>query len=322
MPMHRDPRRWLAAAALALITAGAAAQEGASAFSKARASDTARSHSLGADLFDGPPPAPDGPPLAAPKMKGDEEFGEQLILARRAQVEPWSISLDAQYFFTDNVALVPEGEIEDFYLRAGFSAQYANRVVGDWFVDAGLSSHHYLHDQHDFFDFHLLRAEAGVTSRLAFLADVFASAHYAWFRISDPDLSEGVFQDHIISVNVQKVWKRSRGQQIVFGLGADFSLAPEPAEPGRHEYSAYASYKLRLTERISVQAGYRGAFYDYTAIGRQDWNHSTSLGCSYDLNGRFRVSVSGSASFNRSSASFFDYDNIVSGAGVSFHLEF
>ena len=71
-----------------------------------------------------------------------------------------------------------------------------------------------------------------------------------------------------------------------------------------------------------MQAGYRGAFYDYTAIGRQDWNHSTSLGCSYDLNGRFRVSVSGSASFNRSSASFFDYDNIVSGAGVSFHLEF
>lgn len=314
--------RWLLLAGLVLCSPGIRAQERAPDLARAQASDTARTHAVGSDLFGVPPASPDGPALAAPKMKGDDEFGEQLILARRAQVEPWSVSLDAQYFFTDNVALVPEGEVEDFYLRAGFSAQYANRVAGDWFMDAGVSSHHYLHNEHDFFDFHLMRGETGITRRLAFLGDAFASVHYAWFRISDPDLSDAVFQDHIVNLNLQKVWKRSRGQQFVFGISADFSLAPEPAEPGRHEYGAYASYKLRLTERISVQAGYRGAYYDYTEIGRQDWNHSVTLGGSYDLTDRFRVMLSASGSLNRSSASFFDYDNIVSGAGVSFHLEF
>ena len=255
-------------------------------------------------------------------MKGDDEFGEQLILARRAEVEPWSFTLDAQYFYTDNVALVPEGALDDFYLRTGVFAQYANRIAGDWFMDAGLSNYFHVHDEHRFFDFYLLRPEVGVTRRLPLLADTFAALHYSWFRISDPDFESSIFQDHTINVNLQKIWKISRGQQLLAGAAADFSLAPEPAAPGRHEFSAFAGYRLRLTEAFSVQAGYRGAYYDYPEVDRQDWNHSFTAGVSYEITDWARAVLSATGSLNRSSVSAFDYENLISGVGLSFHIEF
>lgn len=286
-----------------------------------RRADAARSQIVGAQPSGSAPADPDiGAP--APKMKGDAEFGEQLIVARRAQAEPWSFALDAQYFYTDNVALVPEGEVDDFFLRTGIYAQYANRIVGDWFVDAALSNYVFLHDEHDFFDFHLLRAEAGVTRRLPKLADAFASVHYSWYRISDSDFGDSAFQDHTINAYLQKIWKVSRGQQIIAGTGADFSLAPEPSEPGRNEGSAFVGYKLRLTESFSVQAGYRGAYYQYPDIDRHDWNHSVTVGCTYEITDWARAMITATGSLNRSDNPFFDYNNVVSGVGISLHIEF
>jgi hypothetical protein len=286
-----------------------------------RRADTARAQVLGSQSLQ-PDPLSGNASLEAPKMTGDDEYGEQLILARRADAEPWSLALDAQYFFTDNVALVPEGQLEDQFLRTGFTAQYANRIYDDWFMDLGLSSYLYLYDEFEFFDFNLLRAEVGITKRLPKLADAFLSAHYSWFRISDSELKDSAFQDQIINLYLQKIWKISRGQQFMIGTGADISLAPEPVEPRRNEYSAFTSYRLRLTESLSILGGYRGAYYDYTEIDRQDWNHSLTVGCVYELTDWARASITATGSVNRSSNPFFDYNNIVSGVGVSLHIEF
>ena len=125
----------------------------------------------------------------APKMKGDDEFGEQMILARRAHVEPWTLGMDAQFFYTDNVALTPTNELDDTYLRTGFFAQYTNRIVNDWFMDASVSSFWFLHGKYDFFDFNLLRAEVGVTRRLPWLDDAFASVHY--YRVNRGEAVRG-----------------------------------------------------------------------------------------------------------------------------------
>lgn len=258
----------------------------------------------------------------APKMKGDDEFGEQMILARRAHVEPWTLGMDAQFFYTNNVALTPTQPLDETYLRTGFYAQYANRIVGDWFMDASVSSYWFLHSRYDFFDFHLLRSEIGVTRKLPWLNDAFASVHYYWFHIADTEFQHSIFQNHMVNLNVQKIWKISRGQQFTLGLSADLSLAAQPSGPGRHELSLYAGHSLRLTEKWTIQSGLRAGYFHYPEMGRSDTNLGLTIGLSYALRDWAKLTFSAAGTINRSNQSTFDYHNFATGLGVSFQVSF
>ena len=257
-----------------------------------------------------------------PKLPGDSEFGEQVVLARRASWEPWNVLMDANWFYTDNVALASRNPLQDWYLRSGLSARYSNRIEGDWFVDALVDDHLYLHSKYPEIDFNMLSAEVGVTRRLPMLGDAFLTIHYLWYGISDSSLTTEAFENHAVSVSLQKIWKVTRGQQFTAGLSAEYSIAADPAPPRRHEYSGYVGYRLQLTERFSVNSSYRAGWYDYPETGRNDWNHIVLIGASYDLTEWARLGLSASAAWNRSNSSFFNYDNIVSGVGVTLHLEF
>ncbi|HBJ85309.1 MAG TPA: hypothetical protein DDZ88_15820 [Verrucomicrobiales bacterium] len=259
---------------------------------------------------------------SAPKMQGDDEFGEQMILARRAHAEPWTIGIDTQFFYTDNVALTPRGALDDTYRRTGLYAQYANRIVGNWFMDASVSSFFFLHDKYDFFDFHLLRAEVGVTRRLPWLNDAFASVHYYWFHVADPELSRTIFQSQMLNLNLQKMWKVSRGQQFTLGASADLNLAAMPAGPERNEYSLYSGHSLRLTEKWTMQAGLRGSYFHYPVVGRSDWNTGLTLGLSYAVTDWAKLTFSAAGAVNRSNQPAFSYNNIVTGLGLSFQVSF
>lgn len=259
---------------------------------------------------------------AAPKMRADEEFGEQVVLTRRAHVEPWTLGVDTQLFYTDNVALTPRQTLEDTYLRTGFYAQYANRIVKDWFMDASVSSFFFLHDRYDFFDFHLLRAEAGVTRRLPWLNDANASMHYYWFHVADAELSNSIFESHMLSFNLQKMWRVSRGQQFTLGASMDLNLAAQPTGPGRHEFSLYAGHSLRLTEKWTVQAGLRGSYFEYHSLGRADWNAAMTVGVSYAVTSWAKLMFSASGAINRSNQPAFSYDNFVTGVGINLQVSF
>lgn len=260
-------------------------------------------------------------PLSTAKLGGDAEYGEQVVLTRKAHWAPWTLSLDAQYFYTDNVALASKGVVDDFYLRTSAVVQYTNRIHGDLFADAAISNSIYVHDRHSEFDFHFLRAEAGLIWQAPWLADSYFSLHYAWYRISESDFSTSAFENHAACLSGQKTWRISRGQQVFAGLNAELSIAADPESPRRDEYSAFMGYKLRVTEKFSVQASYRAGLYDYRESGRNDWNHTVALACSYDVMEWVRLQLAASGSWNRSSAAFFNYDNLVAGLGVSLHVE-
>ncbi len=258
----------------------------------------------------------------APKLPGDAEYGEQIVLARRANFEPWSFSTDAEYYFTDNVALASAGELQDYYLRTGAQARYTNRIAGNWFANAALDGHTLLHEEFDVLDFLLIKADASAMYRVPWLADTFLSAGYSGYWISEADLTTESFQNHAATLSAQKIWKPARAMQIIAGASAEYALASDPTPPQRHEYSAYLGYKLKLSDSLSLATSYRAALYDYPTYDRQDWNHVIVLGASYDLTSWARVSLSASSAWNRSSVEFFDYDNLVSGLSLSLYLEF
>lgn len=260
--------------------------------------------------------------LAAPKMDGDEEYGEQRILLRRASWAPWSFEVDAEAFYTDNVALANQGAESDTYMRSGFRAGYSNRVTGNLFFNAGLDYHTVRHSEFSDFDFDLIRVDLGFMYMIPKLRDTFIVTRYSYYRLMGAGLGAPLYQDHIASLGLQKIWKISRGQQIFAGLYADWSTAPEPWAAGRHEYSFFTGWKLRLTESLNVQLSYRGAYYKYRTGQRTDWNHVAVAAANYDVKDWLRLSLTGSYAVNRSSGRAFEYQNLIVGAGVTAHWEF
>lgn len=292
----------------------------------AQQADVARGQSLASSGWDGSVVKEgedeEGTAPAAPKMAGDEEYGEQRILLRRASWAPWSVEVDAQVLWTDNVALANRNAQSDTYLRTGMRVGYSNRVVGNLFVNAGWDYHTVRHSEATGLDFDLGRGDLGFMYMLPQLRDAFLVARYSYFRLTEVGGGSVLFEDHVVSMGLQKLWKISRGQQIFAGVYGDWSTAPQPWEAGRHEYSAAAGWKLRLTDALTVQASYRGAYYHYRTGLRTDWNHVMLIGASYAFTDWLSVGVTGSYSLNRSSAPVFEYGNLILGAGVSAHWEF
>lgn len=265
---------------------------------------------------------PASPIAAAPKLASDAEYGEQVVLARRANWEPWAFTADAEYYLTDNVGLASVGELQDTYLRTGLQARYTNRIHGNWFANAGLDGHALFYDTFDALNFLLVKADAGALYRVPWLADTFLSAGYTGYWISESDLATEAFRNHALALGAQKVWKISRGMQFVAGASAEYSVNAEPVTPQRQEYSAYFGYKLRLTEHLSLSASYRLARYEYASFDRQDWNQVGLIGVTYDITDWAKVSLSTSAAWNRSNIPFYEYENLIGGTSLSFTLAF
>lgn len=261
-------------------------------------------------------------PPAAPQMAGDEEYGEQRILLRRASWAPWSLEADIETLWTDNVALSSRNMEEDTYLRTGFRAGYSNRIVGNLFLNASLDYHTVRHSEFTDLDFDLLRGDLGLMYMLPKLKDTFLNVRYSYYRLMDRELGDKLYDDHVASIGLQKVWKISRGQQIFAGLYADWSTAPEPWAAGRHEYSLFTGWKLRVTDALTVQLSYRGARYNYRTGERQDWNHVMLASASYAITDWLRAGVTGSYTVNRSTGDAFNYKNFIVGAGITAHFEF
>lgn len=252
----------------------------------------------------------------------DSEFGEQRIVQRRAQVEPWSVVADGQLFRTDNVALTPTAEQRDWYLRYGLAVSYTNRIKGPLFIDLSLQQYLFRYAKFDALDFDLTRFDGGLLLQAPWLSNAFFFARYTLQRITEPGFGTAVFTNHAANLGVQKVWKISRGQQVFAGLAADLALDTSPGSAARNEYSATLGYSARLTERVTASASYRGSWNDYTQGPRTDWNQIVAAGVTYDATDWLRLGVNASYSHNDSSTAFADYDNFVAGCSIALRLAF
>ena len=261
-----------------------------------------------------------------PKMAGDEEYGVQRILYRRSNWEPWNVRFDLGGTYTSNVALVPDGERDDFFLQSGIAVSYNPQIKGGWFGHVSLSDQIYRYDEADFFDFDLLRAEAGLmyafprqgTAYDPVLGDLLLYANYVYYAVTEPwEWSERNFDNHSIAFGAVKTWRISQGNQFSLGLNGDLSLAANRDEPQRNEYSAIAAYRLKLTSALETALVYRAAWYDYSEFGRDDFNQMVSLGLEYKVTDWFSVNAAVAGIFNNSDHRAFDYDVFHTGLSLT-----
>ncbi len=284
---------------------------------RARSSQTLRAPEISTD---GPSQA--APGEVAPKMEGDSEYGVQKILYRRSNPEPFNVSLDLGYYYTDNVALVERGKQDDFFLRSGLRLSYTPQLKGNLFFSTSAGSEVYRYHDASFFDFDLLSFDAGLlhatprqgTAYDPLFADVVSWLRYSFYRISEPwDWGDSVFDNHSIVLGFQKTWRISRGHQLFAGANADWSLDAGEPLPQRDEYSVFAGYKVKWTPDLESNLVYRAASNEYQEFDRSDINQVVSLGLTYQFNDWLAATGSFSAVFNDSDRSAFDYESLNTG---------
>jgi hypothetical protein len=252
------------------------------------------------------------PILSPSSAEPASEFGEQQVLIRQAQWEPWRADAGVSGFFTDNVALAPN-RVQDFFLKYDVSVGYTNRIGGPWSMDLALNQSFLRYDKYDSLDFDLSRADAGVSYQASWLGDASFFLRYTYYRLTAPSFGDEILNSHSLSAGVQKIWKISHGQQLFFGVGTEPSLAAEPAIAKRNEHSTFGGWSLRLTDKLNTQISGRVGYHESTATDRTDWNYVGLVSATYSITNYARIGISGSVAWNESNKDIFTYRNAIVG---------
>lgn len=261
-------------------------------------------------------------PIADPSSPdAASEFGEQVVLVRQAQWEPWRADAGVSGFFTDNVALAPN-RVHDYFMKYDLSVGYSNRISGPWSMDIALAQSWVRYDQFDSLDFDLVRGDAGIAYQADWLGDASFFLRYSFYRLAEAGFGSEIMHNNSLSVGLQKVWKVSQGQQVFFGVASEPSLETVPAIAQRHEHSLFGGWSVRLTDKLITQVSGRIGYHVSSATDREDWNYVALASVNYAVTDWAHVGVSSSLSWNESNKGIYTYRNVIAGVFVGVNLTF
>ena len=107
----------------------------------------------------GPPSAVEGGNVAA--APGDADLGEQQILKRVEEYQPFTISVGTPFYWTSNVALTRSGEQSDFVVAPAAAAFYEPRITNTLYGLIDVREQLFYYDRFDNFDFGSFDFEVG-----------------------------------------------------------------------------------------------------------------------------------------------------------------
>jgi len=107
-----------------------------------------------------PPTGAEGGNVAA--APGDADLGEQQILKRVEEYQPFTISAGAPFYWTSNVALTRSGEQSDFVVAPAVAAFYEPRITNTLYGLVDVREQLFYYDRFDNFNFGSFDVEVGL----------------------------------------------------------------------------------------------------------------------------------------------------------------
>ncbi len=251
----------------------------------------------------------------------DKDLGEQQILKRTEEYEPFTVSVAAAYYYTSNVALTRNHVQHDFVFAPGVSITYQPRFTKSLYGEFGLAQQFFVYDRFTVFNFGSLDAFAGVVYFVPQWHNLSLRARYNFNRLTNNGYDE-FFNDQAIYLNAEVPFRIDRAQQIAFGTNINISLHAVPAPPGRDDFGFYTSYTVSLSRSFSLNAAGTLVVRDYTDTSRTDVSEILALSANYRVREWFVVSFLSSFAWNQSNQNVFDYRVGNVGGGVAFTFRF
>ena len=266
--------------------------------------------------------------VAAP---GDADLGEQQILKRVEEYQPFTISVGAPFYWTSNVALTNSGEQSDFVVAPAAAAFYEPRITSNFYGLIDVREQLFYYDRFDSFDFGSFDFEVGLRYLVPNWHNLLLRIEYDYNRLTEKNSFSAFFQNHALIVNGEIPFRFGRAQTLSLGADANISLAATESNQApninaisaqRSDYGVYLGYSATLTRSFFVNVVGRLVMRQYYEGGRDDISEILALTANYRVNKYLTVSAVSTLAASQSNQSVFDYNVANLGGAVAASVKF
>jgi len=252
----------------------------------------------------------------AVESPNDPDIGQQEILKRVTQYNPWVAALATPVFYTSNVALTNRGEVSDVVFAPVAAFFYEPQLAKTLYGHIGAREQVFYYGKYTTFDFASLDCEAGLTYFMPQFHNLILRGWYDFNRLTQGDqLGAEFFSNHAVILNAELPFHLSRAQQFSIGADTNLSVGADHQSPRRNDYEGYLGYSVDLTRFFSLHAVGRVVARDYHQNGRTDVSEIISATATYRVNDWIWISAISSFAHSDSNQDVFDYD-VGNGGGV------
>jgi hypothetical protein len=278
-----------------------------------------------------PPSAVEGGHVVA--APGDADLGEQQILKRVEEYQPFTISAGAPFYWTSNVALASSGEQSDFVVAPAAAAFYEPRITPTLYGLLDVREQLFYYDRFDDFDFGSFDVEVGLRYIVPQWHNLLLRVEYDYNRLTKKNSFSAFFQNHGFIVNAEVPFRFGRAQQLSLGADVNISAAAEESQQApppnvsaisarRNDYEVYAGYSVILARSFFVNAVGRIVVRQYWEGDRDDISEILALTANYRVNKFLTLSAVSTLAANQSNQSVFDYKVANLGGAVALSVKF
>jgi hypothetical protein len=269
-----------------------------------------------------------GPAVAAP---GDADLGEQQILKRAEEYQPFTISAGVPFYWTSNVALTSSGEQSDFVVAPAAGVFYEPRITSTLYGLIDVREQLFYYDQFDSFDFGSFDVEVGFRYLVPQWHNLLLRLEYDYNRLTEKNSFEAFFQNHAFIIDAEVPFRFGRAQTLTLGGDVNISAAAtESHQPPningisarRNDYEIYLGYSAVLTRSFFVNAVGRVVVRQYWEGDRHDISEILALSANYRVNKYLTLSAVTTLATSKSNQSVFDYSVANVGGAVAFSVKF
>ena len=257
---------------------------------------------------------------AAPS-ENDADLGIQAILKRQNQYRPFTFSLSTPLYYTTNVALTREGEVQDGIVGPAVTLAYQPHIARTLYGEFLLVQQLFYYERYSSFNFTSLDGIAGVVCYLPQFYGLSLRARYDFNRLTDEHFNE-FFQNHSLVFSAEMPFPFRRAMQATVGTLANISLAADPSGSRRNDFEIYAGYQVQFSRSLTIDAVGRFLVKDYYEGDRVDINEILALTANYRAREWLLLSAITTFSWNQSNHSVFDYQVANLGGAVALTLRF
>jgi hypothetical protein len=277
----------------------------------------------------GPPSAVEGGNVAA--APGDADLGEQQILKRVEEYQPFTISAGAPFYWTSNVALTRSGEQSDFVVAPAAAAFYEPRITNTLYGLIDVREQLFYYDRFDNFNFGSFDFEVGFRYLVPQWYNLLLRVEYDYNRLTEKNSFAAFFQNHAFIIDASIPFRFGRAQTVTLGVDANISAAAEESgqppninaiSAQRSDYAVYLGYAAVITRSFFINAVGTLVVRQYYEGGRNDISEILALTANYRVNKYLTVSAVSTLAASQSNQSVFDYNVANLGGAVALSMKF
>jgi hypothetical protein len=276
-----------------------------------------------------PPTGAEGGNVAA--APGDADLGEQQILKRIEEYQPFTISAGAPLYWTSNVALTRSGEQSDFVVAPAVAAFYEPRITNTLYGLIDVREQLFYYDRFDNFNFGSFDVEVGFRYLVPQWHNLLLRVQYDYNRLTKKNSFAAFFQNHAFIIDASVPFRFSRAQTLTLGAYANISMAAEESgqppninaiSAQRSDYGIYLGYTANLTRSLFINAIGTLVVRQYYEGGRDDISEILALTANYCVNKYLTMSAVTTLAASQSNQSVFDYNVANLGGAVALSVKF